>query len=227
MKEQVAAKQEMILPLESEEMAPSARPRLAVYGGTFDPVHVGHLFLAGEVVRNGFADEVLFVPALIPPHKQTRQPTSAEHRLAMLQRALSIHDCFSVSDIELQRQGPSYTIYTLETLRQTFPEHQILFLIGMDSLLELHTWHRANELVQHFRFLIFPRPNVRLPSFAELSSFFGNRDARKLLDSIVATRLIDVSATEIRECCREGTTLAGMVTDAVYEYIVEHGLYLG
>jgi len=206
--------------------APAVPSRIAVFGGSFDPVHNGHLFLAGEVLRLRAADEVLFVPARTPPHKQAQPLAAPEHRMAMIEAALELFDCFSVSDIELRRtETPSYTIDTLETLRAVYPGSVLLFLMGTDSLRELHQWHRATELVNRFRFLVVPRPEFEPPSFAELSGQFGWKNARKLLNSILPARRVPISATEIRLLCRDAKPLAGLAPESVLRYIRAHDLY--
>ncbi len=210
----------------SPSEAPSLPSRIAVFGGSFDPVHNGHLFLAGEVLRLEAADEVLFVPARTPPHKQNQPMAAPEHRLAMLEAALESFDSFLLSDIELRRTDvPSYTIDTLETLRAVYPGSVLLFLMGMDSLRELHLWHRATELVNRFGFLIVPRPEFEPPSFAELSGRFGWKNARKLLNSILPARRVPISATEIRSLCGAAKPLAGLAPESVLRYIRTHDLY--
>ncbi len=202
------------------------RPRMAVFGGSFDPVHNGHLFLAGEVVRNGLANEVLFIPARRPPHKDVRLLAAPQHRLEMLRGALAPFPQFAVSDIEIEREeGFSYTFDTLNTLRPLFPEHQLYFLMGMDSLVDLHLWYRATELVQRFDFLIYPRPGVKPPTFAVLSGKFGQRNARKLLDAVADLPLIPVEATRIRASVATGQSNAGRLPESVWEYIRAEGLY--
>lgn len=202
-------------------------PRLAVFGGSFDPIHNGHIALAQAVVDAALADEVLFVPARKPPHKQSRSLTDGNHRLEMVRRAIEPYPPFSVSDIELERgEGFSFTFDTLSVLRQVFPEHEVLFLMGMDSLRDLHTWHRAGELVQHFGFIIYPRPGVTCPSMAELSDRFGARSARKLMAAVKGNLpQFDGAATRVREACARGADPASYCPDAVCRYIEAHGLY--
>lgn len=207
---------------------PLARtPVLAVFGGSFDPVHIGHLTLAAQVVEKGFADEVLFVPARRPPHKRDRVLASGEHRIEMLRLALEPFSAFSYSDIELQRtEGYSYTVDTLSVLSRFFPDHELRFLMGTDSLRDLHQWHRATELVQHFDFLVYPRPGVAAPSFAELSGQFGSRNARKLRAAVLEdVELLPVSASAIRQRCREGLPIDELCPEAVAHYIYAHALY--
>lgn len=212
------------------EMPPQPRSyRLAVFGGSFDPVHSGHLNLAAEVVAQSLADEVMFVPALCPPHKPGRLSAPAADRLAMLQLALDGQAPFSCSDIELQRGGPaSYTIDTMSVLSKVYPDCELFFLLGMDSLESLHTWHRAGELVQRFNFIVYPRPGVMAPSLHVLDSHFGPRSARKLTSAIVtgeALPLWDISSSQLRQLCAVSAPTVGLLPDPVREYIDAHALY--
>jgi len=213
-------------PVANAGLPPARRPRMAVFGGSFDPVHNGHLFLAGQIVRHKLADEVLFVPARQPPHKVGRTLTAAEHRLNMLKVALAPFPEFSVSDLEFERaEVLSYTFDTLEVLNQFFPEHELFFLMGTDCLVDLHQWHRATELVQRCAFLIYPRPGVPVPSYAVLAGYFGGRNARKLLNAIVDLRMVPIGATEFRADYAAGKSVAGQVPESAMAYIKDHGLY--
>jgi len=198
-----------------------------VFGGSFDPVHNGHLGLAQAVVDAGLADEVLFVPARRPPHKQGRSLSDGHHRLEMIRLAIENCPAFSVSDIELERsEGLSFTFDTLSVLRQVFPEHGLLFLLGMDSLRDLHSWHRAGELVRHFDFIVYPRPGVSCPSLAELTDRYGTRMGRKLLAAVKADLpQFPWSATEVREACAQNRDLNRFCPEPVCRYIQTHGLY--
>ena len=202
------------------------RPRLGVLGGSFDPVHNGHLFIGGELLRKGLVDEVLFVPARLPPHKRLETLAPPDHRLAMVRLATEDESAFSVSDVELQRVGtPSYTIDTLEILSSVYPGHDLVFVMGMDSLTELSTWWRATELVARHSFLIYQRPGVRAPTFAALAGPFGPHLAQKLLDAIVEAGLMPVSATDIRALVAADRSLAGLTPAAVARYIKVNQLY--
>lgn len=221
---------------DSPETAPAKPPppqperprpaRIAVFGGSFDPVHMGHLFIAGAVLRQGRADEVLFVPARRPPHKLDRLLSPAKHRMAMLQEALAPFAQFSVSDIELAREdGPSYTVDTMETLRRIYNDSDITFLMGLDSLAELHTWYRAAELVNRNEFLIFPRAGIEAPSRHRLLEAFGGHNTKRLLDSVLDIPSIPVSSTSVRAAAAAGRSLAGLVPASVACYIEEKSLY--
>jgi len=215
------------VPLPATQGLPHAEcPKLAVFGGAFDPVHLGHLALAEEIVTAGYADEVLFVPTGCPPHKTDIELTAPEHRLAMLTKALEPYPQYSLSDIEIERtEGYSYTIDTLAVLSRVFPEHEIFFLMGMDCLSALHTWHRATELVQRYEFLIYPRPGINAPSFVELADLFGRRNAGRLLDAIVKLEVSPISATQVREWCARGRDIGKLVPDRICDYIAENRLY--
>jgi nicotinate-nucleotide adenylyltransferase len=223
-----APKMRSMLSQPAPDMLPPkpGRTRLAVFGGSFNPVHNGHLFLAGEVIRRGLADEVIFVPAGIPPHKPCDGLLPGAVRLALLEEAVKPFPEFSVSDIELQQPDtPSYTITTLDMLRAAFPGREISFLMGMDCLAELHTWHRAEELAAQFSFLVYPRPDVAVPKAPELADRFGNRNALKLLAGVMDAPLLPISSSQIRTLCAEGKSLAGLVPADVIRLIGEQKLY--
>lgn len=215
-------------PVPPEKLPPQERrPRLAVFGGSFNPVHLGHLHLAGAILRRGLAEEVLFIPAGVPPHKDPRGLAPGADRLAMLNTALAPWPGLAVSDIELQHpEKPSYTYETLQVLTRAFPEHDMLFMMGLDCLQELHTWHRASELVSQFNFLIVPRPGVAAPNFVALVEPFGQRNAHKLLNAVVDVPVLPIAASEIRQFNAQGKPLAGLVSNEVAAYIREHRLYL-
>jgi nicotinate-nucleotide adenylyltransferase len=209
-----------------EGIAPSRKPRLAVFGGSFDPIHNGHLFLAGEIIRRQLAEEVLFIPAARPPHKETQQLASGEDRLAMLKLALAPYPQFSCSDIELKRSDrPSYTIETLETLNAIYTDFELHFLMGMDSLANLHTWYKATELVGRHHVIVYPRPGISVPNASHLTGNFGPKHTRKLLDSIVDCDLIPISGTQVREYLKQGKTTAGLLPESVQAYVEKHCPY--
>ncbi len=207
--------------------APLQTPTLAVFGGSFDPVHYGHLKLARAIIDRRLADEVLFVPAGHPPHKSEGALTPAEDRMEMLRLALAGETGFGTSDIELNRaEGFTYTIDTLTILAQVFPDHDLVFLLGMDSLRDLHKWYRAPELVAHHRLMVYPRPGVRPPAYVELTQRFGVRNAHKLFDSILEDfPLFDLSSSRIREALAAKRRIEGLCPEAVERYIYSHSLY--
>jgi nicotinate-nucleotide adenylyltransferase len=199
--------------------------RLLVFGGSFNPVHNGHLQLAREILRHRLGDAVLFIPAKSPPHKLNLQLASETDRLAMLQLAIAGMPDAYVSDMEFHRPGPSYTIDTLESLRAELPGVQLIFIMGMDSLASLHTWHRARELAAGWQLLIYPRPAIPLPAKKSLDTFFGEVAAARLLASVHELPLFDISSSSIRQAIAAGKSVDHLLPPAVTGYILDKGLY--
>lgn len=199
--------------------------RLLVFGGSFNPVHNGHLRLARKTLRHRCGDAVLFVPAKSPPHKTLQQLAPETDRLAMLTLAISKFPKAYVSDLEFHRPGPSYTIDTLEALQAELPGVQLVFIMGMDSLIHLHTWHRARELVENWQLLVYPRPAIPPPTKKHLSAFFGKIAAARLLASVQELPLFDISSSLIRQNLASGKSAGNLLPPAVRGYILDKGLY--
>ena len=182
--------------------------RLALYGGTFDPIHHGHLILARDAMELLSLDRVVFLPAAISPHKLNRAPTSAEVRRAMVQAAIAGEPGFVLDDRELGRAGPSYTVDTVEEFRKELPGSELIYLIGYDHLAKLHTWHRIEDLRRQVEFVVFGRGA-------------GNDEHgfRQL------TRRLDISATEIRQRVARGVSIRYLVPEPVRLLIEQHRLY--
>ena len=192
--------------------------RVGVLGGTFDPVHRGHLALARAAREELALDEVLFVPAGQPWRKEGRVVAPAGHRLAMLRLALEDEPAFAVETMELERPGPSYTADTLEALRAARPDDELFFVIGEDALADLPNWVRPERILELATLAVARRVDVpqaageRLPGLSE-------RVVRLKMP------LLAVSATEIRERVRRGEPIGELVPPTVGAYIREHGLY--
>ena len=199
--------------------------RLGVLGGSFDPPHLGHLGIAEEARESFALDRVLFVPAAQPPHKPTGTAAGASDRLAMVRLAVRGNPYFDVSDIELHRKGPSYTIDTLEELEGIYRGARLFFIVGADSLCELHKWHRAKELVSRFAFVIVKRPGAKAAYRAGLERAFGRAIAAKLEANFIKAGPYDISATEVRGRVSGGRSIRYLVAPAVERYIIRHGLY--
>ena len=199
--------------------------RIVFFGGTFDPPHKGHLALAEAVLEKGIADYVMFVPAWIPPHKILKGRTPYPDRLEMMKLAVGNRENMSVSGLEGERGGVSYTIDSLEYLAAEHPEHEYILLIGGDSLAQLHTWHRAGELAEQFRIIYCPRPG-ETPDFDELLKHWPRNIAEKLLSGAVTDLpLSDLASTQIRQVLAEGKGSSG-VTDQVMDYIRQRRFYM-
>ena len=158
--------------------------KIALFGGTFDPVHAVHLQIAQSVLDRGRADWVLFIPAPCPPHKTKQRITPYEVRKKMLETATEGNPSFIVSDLERFRPGKSYTIDTLNELSEIYPEDELFLLIGSDSLRQLHTWYRARELADNYSLLVYPRTSEKI-SREELLLHWTEQETDKLLSGVM------------------------------------------
>ncbi len=192
--------------------------RIGIFGGSFDPIHQGHLLIAEWIRDELNFEKVVFVPTHIHPLKHNASATPAHHRLTMVKLAIENNQFFEVSDIEIQKQSVSYTIDTLQAFRQKYPspQYQLYFLIGQDNLNQLHLWKDPIKLVQLAQFVAFGRPG-----------FEPSPEAQPFLPFIqfIEIPLLEISATRVRERLRTGKTVRYMVPDAVIEYIHTHQLY--
>ena len=197
--------------------------KIGIMGGTFDPIHLGHLATA-ESVREIFAlDEILFIPAARPPHKLGKPVTDEHHRLAMTTLATRSNKFFRVSDMELKRTGLSYTLDTMNELHKTFGSStELFFIIGADSLADLSKWHASRELVRKCHFIATTRQGVDV-DFSAVESFFG-ATAREHIHR-VTTPGLEISSTDIREKARLGRSIKYLVPEVVEEYILREKLY--
>jgi len=189
--------------------------QIGVFGGTFDPVHLGHLIVAEQAREQAGLDQVWFMPAAQPPHKLGRTLTPFAHRYEMLRLAVAGHDAFIVSDLENRLPPPNYTVHTLRHLRQEHPTHRWFLLLGADSLLEFPTWYQPQEIVQLAMLLVVARPGYRIPE--GWASQFPYRT--------IDTPLVEISSTDIRHRVREGRSIRYLVPRAVECYIAQHHLY--
>ena len=198
------------------------------FGGTFDPVHKGHLAVAGRAAGIFGADgSVLLAPAFVPPHKDAGKILSFEHRLNMVQCAVSGKENLQVCTIEREREGKSYSFDTLHILHTLHPEDQINLLIGGDSPLQLHSWYRAKDLVRDFRIIVYPRPGEE-PDKAMLRRYWTEEETEKLLSFVLKdVPLFPVSSTSIREMYRSGRREEAekYVPEKVASYIRKNLLY--
>lgn len=200
--------------------------RIGLYGGTFDPIHHGHLISARSLAEQLDLERVYLIPAARPPHKPNIVMSPVEDRLDMARRAVAGDSLFEVSDIEARREGPSYTIETVERAREAFGRDADLFwFIGGDSLPELPGWHRVRELASQVTIVTATRPGWRHPTAQALAKAVGDDAARELLANCVATPSIGISATEIRQRRAAGRSVRYLTPLAVVEYIEARGLY--
>lgn len=190
--------------------------RVGLMGGTFDPIHLGHLIAAEQVREQMGLDQVWFLPAPIPPHKPNRSITDAIHRLNMVELAIENHPHFHVSRVEFEREGRSYTIDTMRALNERYPEHRFFFIVGADMVQDLPNWHQIEQLMKCVTFIGLDRPGYERPRLEGAL-------ARRV--TYVTMPLIDIAATEVRERIRAGQSIRYLVPDRVRYYIEEHRLY--
>lgn len=201
--------------------------RIGIMGGSFDPVHIGHLVIAQDAAEKLELDEVVFVPAAIPPHKRHLNQADANHRLEMLRLAVESDVRFSVSDVEIQRGGVSYTIDTVRELVEARPGTDWVLVVGSDTLVDLHNWYKVDELLDLCEVATFLRPGESdLAAIASKVELAG-RHVEMLMENVVEAHLIGISSTEIRMRVAEGLGIRYLVPPEVEMYIFEHGLYRG
>jgi nicotinate-nucleotide adenylyltransferase len=215
--------------------------KLGILGGTFNPVHFGHLAAAEEVRDRLKLGRVLFIPSCQPPHKQEEDVPSALHRMEMVRLAIADNPRFEPSDIEIRRGGRSFTIDTIEALHAAYPDDELYFITGLDSFLEIRTWHGWERLLAQCRFVVLSRPGYR---FADLARIDFMKEAKKDLATLdrgdaphAAVRsgafivylemitLYDISSTDIRRRVRRGESIKYLLPEAVEIYIMKNKLY--
>jgi len=206
---------------------PTTAP-LVVYGGTFDPVHHGHLITARAVAEARGYEKVLLLPSADPPHKASAHAAGAD-RLAMLRLAVEGDGLFEVSDLELRRPGKSYTFDTLSALREQHGrEVDVHWIIGADMLADLPNWYEAEQVVDQARVVVAMRPpwHERIDSIlADLARRLGADRANRLAEAVILTPLIDISSTDIRQRVAAGLPVRYLVDEKVEKHIEDRNLY--
>jgi nicotinate-nucleotide adenylyltransferase len=214
---------------------------IGLFGGTFDPIHCGHLRAAAEVRRRARLDRVLFIPSYLPPHKKSGAIASAADRLRMVELACRWRKGFEASPVEVEAGEKSYSILTLRKIRALSPDARLFFILGVDAFLDIGTWREYQRVLQECFFIVMGRPGFELDRARDVLD-------GKLRDSIgplvtgegaagplpprtriflLPIRALDISSTAIRERARRGETLDELVPGAVDAYIREHKLYRG
>jgi nicotinate-nucleotide adenylyltransferase len=220
--------------------------KIGLFGGTFNPIHLGHLTVVQEVKEGFDLDKICLIPAALPPHKKDKQIAEALDRLKMIRLAIADNPNFSVSDVELKRSGPSYTIDTVDYFKAILPkETQLYFIVGMDAFLDIELWKSFRELFQVIPFIVMSRPGTmncnrgkkektlndllvtKVSSeyrFESAQNAFFHPDQQPVF--LFEVTPIDISATMVRINRSQGRSIASLVPDKVKEYIEAKGLYL-
>ena len=205
--------------------------RIGLFGGSFNPIHFGHLVPAEAAAEQLALNKLIFIPSAIPPHKQQVGSNLAapEHRLEMVRRAVEGHPLFEVSDLELARSGPSYTIDTIAEFRQRFGLDVLLhWLIGADSLAEIAGWHRAGDLIDACRVVTMVRPGWPIDAaLARLRGKLSDERIERLAAGVLATPAVEISATQVRHRVSAGKFIRYLVPSLVARYIADKQLYQG
>ena len=196
--------------------------RIGVFGGTFDPIHMGHLVVAEDARAVLELDKVLFIPAGQPWFKSYRRITDPNHRFAMVCLAVESNPSFDVSDIEIRRSGPSYTVDTLAELREQYSGAEFVVILGVDALREIDRWHQPRQLFEMASVVGMARPGATLDPSVLNAAIPGASSRMRLVDST----LIDISGTEIRQRVAAGRSIRYRVPAVVERYICENGLYV-
>jgi len=200
--------------------------RIGILGGTFNPVHIGHLLMAQTVRETCGLDRVLLLPCHTPPHKVCEALAPVADRLDMVHLAVAEDPTLEVCTLEADRGGVSYAVDTMTAFRKRYPDCEPHFIIGMDSLRELHLWHRVEELLQLCAFIVVDRPGIDRPVSPDELRLPAPWPER-LLANVLHGRLCEVSSREIRKRVAENRTIRYLVTPAVEQYILRQRLYAG
>jgi len=215
--------------------------RLGLLGGTFNPIHQGHV-QAAQIVRDRFnLDQVWFIPSHIPPHKSSDEVASAEHRMNMVRLAVTGSPGFIPSSIEIEDEGTSYSILTLGKIKKLFPSAQLFFILGVDAFLEIDTWRDYKQVMEQCFFIVISRPGYELQKAKEvLEGTYSERMYEVPEDDdlsqaigftsqiyLMSIQALDISSSQIRQILSAGGAISQMVPFPVEEYIKEHNLYQG
>jgi nicotinate-nucleotide adenylyltransferase len=195
--------------------------RLGILGGTFDPIHFGHIGAAGAAMECAQLDRVLFIPSAQPPHRPAAVASAAQ-RLEMCRLAVESHKGFEVSDIEIRRGGPSYTLDTVVELKRANPQDELWLILGWDAAKLFATWHEPAKVKQLASFVVVSRPGIPAPHADELIAA-GLDPARVVL---CLRHTPDVSASALRQAIASGESVSGKVPEAVARYIAMRHLYM-
>jgi nicotinate-nucleotide adenylyltransferase len=195
--------------------------KIAIFGGSFNPIHTGHLKVALHAVSECSLSRVIFLPNANPPHKQGFDMVSACHRYNMVSLAIEGHECFDISDYEMNRSGPSYTIDTMGEMKKRFKE-QLSFIIGADSLYTLHKWKSFDRLIAECSFIVADRTcnegNSLKTAADKINSMGGDV-------TLISMPKIDVTSTMIRDMLSRGKDVTGLLPERVHDYICKNNLY--
>jgi len=215
------------------------KERIGLFGGTFNPIHSGHIWAAEVVQKKFILDWIFFIPSYIPPHKKSTEIASPFHRLKMVELALCLHPQFIPSSIEVDAKERSYSIITLKKIKRINPDAWIFFILGIDSFLEINTWKDYEQLLEQCSFIVISRPGYRLN---DAKNFLNHKYKGRILELsktkevndemfnsykifLFPLNALDIASTDIREKIKKGDSIEGLVSDEVKSYIEDNNLY--
>lgn len=202
----------------------TASKRTGILGGSFDPVHLGHIGLAEDAINEADLDNVIFIPAAHQPFKLDRNVTSGEDRLSMLRLAVMGRERLEISEYELEAEGISYTYLTMRAMKQLLgSDTKLFFITGTDSFLKIEQWKNSSELLLNYSFIIGRRPGYKEEELDECISRVRNRYNTEIIQ--INNTQLDISSTEIRQRLKAGSPAGDLIPPEVERYITEHGLY--
>lgn len=208
---------------------------VGIFGGTFNPIHLGHVRSAEEIRQTCALDHIYFVPSARPPHKDARALVSIQHRLRMVELAVADEPAFSASAVELERSGPSYSVDTIRHFRAALPSASLSFILGLDAFLAIQTWKDYRTIPSLCNLIVTSRPGTPRPSCplpVDFRSVFCYNSALRMYTHPSHSTLVlreisglDISASAVRRDIRNGKSVRSLVHPAVAAYIADHGLY--
>ena len=205
------------------EMGRLENKKIGIFGGTFDPVHIGHLIIAEKSREQFSLSRVFFIPVFKHPYNK-RIYADPEHRLEMLKIAVSTNPFFEVSDIEIKRGGPSYTFDTINLLKERNPQSEFFLIVGLDAFFDFPNWYRAEELAEKIKLLVAPREK-KIEDIENIKEIVKSKLKNFPEFHFINSPLIDISSTYIRNCLFKKKTVKYLIPDEVLEYINRENLY--
>jgi nicotinate-nucleotide adenylyltransferase len=203
-----------------------AKRKAALLGGTFDPIHIGHTTVTSACAERIGAEKIIFVVAKCSPVKSHLPVAAAEQRLSMVRLAIAGEQRFDISDYELRKAGPGYTIETIRKFRKDFGSGvELYWLVGADCVDDLPLWYKIEELIDECNLSVMYRAGFEKPDFSRFERIWGAERIEKLQRNVIETPLIDISSSQIRKLIAAGRDVSNMVTPSVLGYISRHNLY--
>ncbi len=218
---------------------PLDQEKIGLFGGTFNPIHSGHIKAAVVVQRIFLLDKILFIPSFIPPHKESETIVSPDHRLKMVELAVRDTPAFVASSIEIEEKGTSYSILTLQKIKAIYPDAQFFFILGVDAFLDIDTWKDHERVLEQCKFVVISRKRYRLK---DAKNVLDRKYESKMFDLCGVEKIqkktansykifllpfdaLDVASTEIRGRLRRSQSITHMIPKAVADYIIDNHLY--